>query len=410
MTPYVYCILLTFMLLLLYWAGTHLKHEYKILSAPGIVAILAFTLNEGLRFGHGIDYNLYWQGYMDLARGWDSNQNIGFLLIEKFFLFFNLPYQALVLFMSMMFIIGTLFLMKRYKSVVMFALPLWILMSKDTVDNLVRWYLAFSFVLIGLSFLLDQEKRSRWYYFLFSSIGCSIHYAMLPIPIVFYLIHLRTKPLLTPKYAILLFAIVALFFNSSMMLIFVGIVNTIASFSVKFSGYGDYAEYWLTNNALGTDSTGLGISNVFVLVFLIIFGYKCCHRAGYNYVFAYNLFLIGATFYTIGRRIELVGRFNWVFYFFGAIVFACIIRMTMLRLIRYRAIVIALTIIALVFTFYKPFVSPFINSPIRYKYVWDKKEETPQTVIQMYMIERYNKNKNYESTSERLNYYRKNKR
>ena len=406
MIPYVYCILLTIMLSLLYWAGTQLKHDYKIWSIPGIVAILAFTLNEGLRFGRGIDYNLYWQGYMDLARGWDSNQNIGFILIEKFFLFFNLPYQALVLFMSMMFIIGTLFLMKRYKGVVMFALPLWILMSRATVDNMVRWYLAFSFVLIGLSFLLGSEKHSRLSYIICSLIGCTIHYAMLPIPLLFYLIYSFKKPLLSPTIAIIIFAIVALLFESSMMLVLADYVNALSQISDHFSGYGENAEFWLTNNASGTDSTGLGISNVFVFMFLIIFGYKCCHKAGHNYVFAYNLFLIAAIFYTVGRRIELVGRFNWVFYFFGAIVFACIIRMTMLRLIRYRAIVIALTIMTLVFTIYKPLVSPFVNTPMKYMYVWDQKGETPQSMLQMYTTEKYKKNKNFETKKERMKQYR----
>ena len=190
MIPYLYDILLVLMLALLYWAGNNLqKSNTKILSMAGIVAIIAYTLNEGLRFGRGIDYNLYWQAYMDFARGWDAHQNIGFIFIQKCFLFFNLPYQALVMFMSFMFILGTLFIMKHYRTVIVYALPLWTLFSKSAVENMVRWYLAFSFVMIGLSFLMSNEKQSKLKYLLFCFIGCTIHYAMFPIPITFYLLY-----------------------------------------------------------------------------------------------------------------------------------------------------------------------------------------------------------------------------
>lgn len=399
-------ILLFLMLLALYVSGKHFARHGRILSQAGLGAIAVYALNEGLRFGRGIDYNLYWQGYMDLAKGWDTNQNIGFLLIEKVFLYFNLPFQVLVMFMSMMFILGTLFLMKQYRSVAIYALPLWCIMSRSAVENMVRWYLAFSFILIGLSYLIEKRDNYMKSFFLFSLLGSIIHYAILPIPIIYYLLSFRERPLLRPKFAVVIFILVALLFETSMMLPLVDLVNSIASLSDKFSGYGENAEFWLTNNASGSESAGLGISSTTTILFLLIFGYKYCQRAGFKYVLAYNLFTLGAIFYTIGTRIELVSRFDMVFYFFGAIVLACILKLALVDNNEFRKIVIAGSFIVILLINYGPFVGPFRSSPELRMYVWDHKGETPSTMFNAYINEKYRMNKNYESKSQRMKRYR----
>ena len=70
------------------------------------------------------------------------------------------------------------------------------------------------------------------------------------------------------------------------MLHFVDVVNYLGTISEKFSGYSENAEFWLTNNALGTDSSNIGTINTLFSVFLAIVGYKCSMEAGEKYVFA----------------------------------------------------------------------------------------------------------------------------
>lgn len=402
MIPYVYCILMTIMLLLLYWAGTQLRKNYKIWSVPGIVALLAFTLNEGLRFGRGIDYNHYWDYYMDVARGWELHENIGFLLIEKCFLFFGLPFQALVIFMSFMFIFSTLMLMKHYKGVVMYALPLWVFFSKEPVENMVRWFLAYSFILIGLSYLLSTDNKRLYYYALFSLVGSTIHYAIFPIPLIFYLVSLREKPLLSPKIGVAIFLLIAVFYEAGMLLPLVNVFTLLLQLPGfdKFAGYETYIDFWLTDNAIGAEK-GVGILLSFQICMLIIAGYYCCRNSGRKYVFAYNLFLIGAFLYMIGINVELADRYMRTFYFFAAIVFCDIIRQCKFRLVPYHPIILLLCCILLLNSYYGAMRSPFNKYPQLSMYVWNHENETSSNMFQVYLMQKYKNNKNYVEKSQR---------
>ena len=392
-----YVVLLLLMLVALYYAGRNFSKHGRILSQAGIGAIIVYTLNEGLRFGRGIDYNLYWQDYDYFSVGWDIHQNIGFYFIEKFFVYFDLPFQALVLFMSLMFILGTLFLMKRYLLVAMYALPLWAIMSKGAVENMLRWYLAYSFILIGLSFLLSKDRKGTRLFVAFSAIGCTIHYAIIPIPIILYLILLRSKPIFTPFTSISLFALLALLFETSMLLPVADLINNYSFLFGTFSGYAENADFWLTNNAMGTSSSGLNKPSILIIVFILLFGYRCVEKADPKFVFAYNLFVIGAIFYTVGNRIEIFKRFDMIFYFYGAIVLGFIIKSCKGK--QYTASILSLFVIFLLL--YNPLKDPFIRSSKLFMYVWDKNRETPDAMLVEYLTDKYKTNKNYESKESR---------
>lgn len=390
------------MLFLLYYSGKKLSINYHIISPSGLLAIMAYTLNEGLRFGRGVDYNLYWQKYIDLSKGWDTHQNIGFLFIEKIFIFCGIPFQGLIIFMSFMFILGTLLLFKQYKEIVAFGLPIWVLLSLSFVENMVRWYLAFSLILIGLSFVLNNDNHRIRKYICFSIIGCFIHYAIIPIPIVFYWLSSRNKPLMKPKVAIVIFIMVVLFFKSNMMLPLASLINSISFLSNNFTGYTENIEFWLTNNALGVETIGITMMQSLFFIFLIFFGYKCSINAGKKYVFAYNAFFIGAILFSVGSKIELMNRYDSVFYFFSAIVFACIIKMIILYRVEYREWVMALVLFFLVTKISHPIRVCIDDSSFKYMYVWDRKSETPNSMLNMYMMDNYRQNSQYESKDARM--------
>lgn len=380
-----YVFLLLLMLYILYQSGRRLQKHYKIMSGAGIAAILAYTLNEGLRFGRGVDYNLYWKKFEDIAAGGDSKENIGFLLWEKFFATLDLPWQTCIIAMSMVYIISLLFFLRCYKDVAVWALPLFVLLSKDTVDNMVRWYLAFSFVLIGLTYMLQGEKLRK--FILYSLLGCTIHYAMLPIPILFFFMWKLKKPLLSPILSIPIFFAVALFFKTEFMLHFVDLVNALTMVSEKFEHYGNNAEYWLTSGYSGrTRSSMPGMSEILFLCVIVYYGYKLVKTKGDKYVFAYNLFLIGLITKPIAMQIELVARFNAILYFFRAIVLSYILSDLFVKKTMKVVPVLQLFVVLILLNYGRTFLTkPFGNHPKRYLYVWNKGKETPDSMIQMWV-------------------------
>lgn len=59
-----YVFLLLIMLSCLFISGNRIKRNFSVLKAFPI-GIIAYSLNEGLRFGRGIDFNLYCPSYYE---------------------------------------------------------------------------------------------------------------------------------------------------------------------------------------------------------------------------------------------------------------------------------------------------------------------------------------------------------
>ena len=150
MVPWIYDFLLLIMLFVLYRAGKSIAKTGKIWSLAGFSAILVYTLNEGLRFGRGIDYNLYGMVYERLEATGQSDWDISFQFVARVLIDLNIPWQGYVILMSFVFILAMLIMLKVYQEIIPYALPLFALFSAGTVENMVRWYFGFSFIMIGL--------------------------------------------------------------------------------------------------------------------------------------------------------------------------------------------------------------------------------------------------------------------
>lgn len=394
-----YVILLTLMLFVLYRAGKSLQVRYKIWSSAGIAAILAYTLNEGLRFGRGIDCVYGMLGYEDIILGYKSKVYIGYYYLEYFLgSKLGLPYQYLILTLSFMFILGTLFLMKNYKEVLPFALPLFLLVSCSTVENLMKWWLAFSFVMIGLYYqMISGKKNIHPKFLLWSAISLLFHPATFPIPIIIYFLYRKDKPLMKPLWAIALFFFISFFFQASFMQQFAGFVNTLSTLNERFAGYADNTEYWLMKAPGGVLRGALpGIAETTCLCLIVYIGYKAVLSAEKKYIFAYNLFIIGFLFFPIGRQIELILRFDQVFMFFRAIILAYIIKVVYQEKRMYLEPTFAIGAF-LVFLWWGTsfFRAPFTKDPQQLLYVWNSEGISHETIMQIYMDNKYDKADKY---------------
>lgn len=396
MIPLIYIILLVSMMFILYLTGKQIAKTGKILSPAGIVAILAYTLNEGLRYGRGIDYNLYGMRYENLEAGRESDWEIGFQSIARFLIANDIPWQGYVMLMSFVFIFATLILLKVYKEVLPYALPLFVLFSMAAVENMVRWYMGFSFIMVGISFLLRGEKRSKLKFWLFTAIACTFHVAIVPLSVAFYLLWYRTKPLLSPIWVIILYFGIALSFQTEVMMRFVELANVMAMMlggvSERFANYGDDAEYWLTGGFAGSGERS-AFPNKHELLFLLCIvwlGYKAIKDADRKYVFAYNMFVVGFLAYPLALQIELVQRFAYPFLFFRAIVLACIIKHVFVnKTIMVNQMAWIFSLLVLVNMGRKILINPFYGKPEKYLYVWDSQGKTYKSMYDMWIYEMY---------------------
>jgi hypothetical protein len=376
------------MLFALYKSGRSLRKRNTIVCIPGIVAIIIYTLNEGLRFGRAVDFNLYFGTYNDIVAGKDDKSDFLFMYLCKFWGYIGLTFQSFILFLSFMFIVGTLLFMKNFKNILPLALPLFVFFSIKDVENMIRWYLSFSFVLIGLSELLEKEKLTRKY-ILTNVIACLIHYAMLPVPIILYCIAKLKKPMLPPCVSFPLFLGVYIFFETDVMLQFTDMANLLIEISgERFSSYGDKAEYWLTGGFAGEDISGsIGYSEFAFFFLLVYWGYRAVKQwQGWEYVFTYNCFLVGLFLLPIGRKIELLMRYDNVFFIFHAIVMAHIIYFLYIKKeIRVKPIILCVCFFILFYLPVKTFMSPLEDDPRKYLYVWNKSNLTPEKMYQIWI-------------------------
>lgn len=391
MIPIIYCILLLLMLFTLYRAGIQIKRTNNILTPIVILAIVIYTLNEGLRFGRGIDYNLYGMAYEDMEKGGDNTWDFMFKTIAEILIGLGVSWQGYVVLMSFVFIVATICLLRNYNDVLPFALPLFVLFSIPATENQVRWYFGFSFILIGLGFLLGGGRKRKTLFLLFSVFACTFHLALAPIPMIFYIITLLRSPILKPLPTLIVYFVIAFFFSTEFMLQFVELVNRLSMLSEHFEAYGDKAEYWLTGGFADTGSRS-AFPNILELVFLcslIILGYQVIHKGGWRHIYAYNLFVIGLLVNPIANQIELVGRYDQTFFFFRAVVLACILEYAY----RQKSVVIhKATLVISLFVFLslgKVFFQPFRRSEEFYLYVWNRNGKSYQSMYDVHILDLY---------------------
>ncbi len=378
MTAFIYDLLLISMLFSLYLSGKELKRVDSLKSKAVILGILFYTFNVGLRYGRGIDYNLYGQRYESFLMGGDFDYEIGFVAVAKLLSFLGVSWQGFVLFLSFVFIFSTIYFIRNYREIVPYALPLFALFSLSRVENMVRWYFGFSFLLIGLSFLLKENDKKVLLYFIFSFLACCFHLALAPVSILYFIIYNCKTIFLRPIVTIGLFYIIGFFFQTDFMLSLIDLINRYSMLLGDYVHYVDNADYWLVGGFAGAERNAFpGLTMQLLFMVVAIWGYKIIKEMDHTYIFAYNLFIIGYLTLPIARQIELFSRYNAVFYFFIAVVFASILnKIYAQKSLKVRPIVIVF--ISLVFLNYGRFVivEPFKGNKDHYLYVWDRDGRT----------------------------------
>lgn len=276
-----------------------------------LIPILAFTIEEGLRWGRNIDWCVYYYVYNDYLQGFSSNHEILFQAIWKLYAFLNLPYPIIIASCSCLLIFAIFYFAKTYKSVSYILIPFIVFNCAGTATNLIRWYMGFSFLLIAIR-LYQEEKRTLA--ILLTTCSVCTHIGLIIAVPIFYVLLTYNKILFKPFAAIVISILLSVLFDPSIMGKFSFIFDFFKGFD-RLDTYANDATGWLTGEGQNADSerrstSALLIANIPLWVYILV-GYKICQNL--NLIKAYNLMLVGIYLKNTASGLELMGRFAYLF-------------------------------------------------------------------------------------------------
>lgn len=344
------------------------SNYWKIAFLP----IITFAVISGLRFGREIDYNAYYFNYTNKLA--TNEMDFFFRLIINIFNYLEIPYYQFVLFCSTFLITSFLYFLNKFQRFTFFILPLFLgLMG---IENLIRWYFAFSFILLALRLLMD----SRYFLsLLLAIIAFLVHSGIIIcilVLIIFYF--LINKKILNPNIAFILFTI-SLFFGSTDQLISASsLVNQLHIFdSSRYSNYTENA----VSIASGEMNSGVYersiVNNIRIyisFIFPIYFGGRYFLKNKIKYkkiIWLYNLAVFSIIIMPIFILVEIFNRFSAVLMVF-AIIFVGISTLIAYKRRLKNKLVFALFLLSFLCSVYPILKIPFdLTKDKEMLFVWD---------------------------------------
>lgn len=332
--PFIYWTLKSLLLIILFYVGYQISFKDK----DGInywrnctIAIVAYSLEMGLRWNRSYDYPHY---YQDLTGSLYFNySDIFYLWWIDIFKASALPFWVAFVFYSFILILGFCLVMKHYKQYAYLALPLLMLIPGEMAENHIRQFFAFSFILIGYYYL---HLRNYKFNILFFLIAVGIHNAVAFVVAFVYLVeffHFDKKLLIKPW--LLVGGYLAFYFMWETVNLneFAQLVGNYlqSSEDLQTTRYFDNVDYWLTDESNITnrleDTYGIKGSGKAQLYFIILqqlficgiifFGQKL---ASIKPMFRLPLWVYVFTVFmnVFGGNNEIFSRFSSMIYLFYA--------------------------------------------------------------------------------------------
>ncbi len=390
--PIIYWILRILLLAILFFCGWGISKDAPArYNKYAWLAGSAYSLIEGLRWLRGADYPHY---YNDIVTCLGKNMNGALPAVVTdepeflykiwctVFYYTSLPFWVAFVLYSALLIGGILLLLKVYRKAAIWALPLFFILT-PSAENLIRQYIAVSFILYAYYFYLVSKKKKMWLCL------CAIpliHFSGIIVVTVFvtlvYLPHKIVEQIAKKKMILcgmlLLFLYCYYFWDSSNLSYFVDFIqNNVNLDSEKGSNYVENADRWFSeegsiSNVLGNKAVVIGFVNQVVSLVtycsIIVFGFFAQKKDNNIFVsFYFSYFAIMLK--TIGGDIEMFGRFYNMF----IVLMPLLIGIYMYKLASKTALKNALMIVyALNFLWYG-FLREIVNtSMFGYGFVWDK--------------------------------------
>lgn len=356
--------LLVIFIIVGFWCSKR-KNVYPII----VIAILLYTIIEGLRFGRGIDYNLYYDVYDQIENSsLETNHEVLFISLCRLLIFLGIPYQGFILLCSFILITCGVSFLKKHSEVLLYSLPLFFSVSL-LAENLIRWFLGFSFVLLALSALSEGHNIK---FVIWSVLGGCFHYGLFFVIIPFFIISRIKQILLPPWIAIGLYFILAVVWSNDFMLNFSNLVNILFSTSERFSMYAMDADSWLmgANREQTIIPFTTHIRLFCTYTYLLFVGKKVVIEKPQLLLF-YNILCVGIILFPVMQPIELFFRINYLFMFFQILIAAYCFYFTFSQKKRINIGLRCLGFLVLLFYINNIEGKFLISDPYKTMYIWD---------------------------------------
>lgn len=368
----IYFVLSLLVMYVAYKNGKRLSslNNVKILSFSPV--IIAYTLFAGLRWGRGVDYNLYYYVYQEIGKGYNEGWEPFFYAIVRGLSFVGFPWQIMVLFMSFLLILSFCLYLKQFNKHLYVILPLLVLNLNDA-ENLQRWYLAFSFFLICLYYWHNKIRNQNYLALLFLIASVLTHYGfVIPIMIFAGLWVVSKKYDLNPHIICCIYLACTFLFKTDMMLYFEQYINMF-NIGGRFSMYQANASGWLTGEVHAGDNPSniASLSKIIPNILLIYLGaYWMKTEKDLKYKYIYVLAVFSIVFSPIASQIELLYRVNSVFTIFKVIMIAILYDSYRKRKFK-NSIISALILVVFVLKLYTMVSYPLTCDKIDTYFIWD---------------------------------------
>lgn len=345
-------------------------NNVKILNFSPV--IVAYTLFAGLRWGRGVDYNIYYYVYQEIGKGYNAGWEPIFYAIVRGASFIGFPWQIMVLFMSFFLILSFSLYLKQFNKQLYVILPLLVLNLIDA-ENLQRWYLAFSFFLICAYSWQNKFHNHKVIALLFLIASILTHYGfVMPIMIFIGLWVVCKKYNLSPHIICCVYLACVFLFKTDMMLYFEQYINMF-NIGGRFSMYQANTSGWLTGevDALDTPSNIASLSKIVPNILLIYLGaYWLKTENGLKYKYIYVIAVFSIVFSPIASQIELLYRVNSVLTIFKVIMIAILYDSYRKRKLK-KSIISALVLVVFVLKLYTMVSYPLTCNKIDTYFIWD---------------------------------------
>lgn len=329
-----YILLKTSLFFILLITGYNLSKQENLNSKRywiiASISIIAYSLIEGLRYDRGIDYMNY-KKIFEYSLNIQGNEIDGqieslFLIFNKFFRFLGFSYPYIFVFYSLILIIAGFYFIKEHQDVAFVAVPFFLISTISQSENLVRQYMAFSFILFSFRFLLNNS----WMKFgVLITLAIFIHTSTIFVLPFLILFKYLKKPFGN------LYIILALYFLSWLWKpeywgSYYHYFQNLTIFPEVYRDYLEDADIWLSGEKLlDVNSHFPMLSTTKTVLFntgMIILGYRILDTYRYkNYPLYYSLYVIGAISQRLTYRMELFHRISLIYYMFWFIVLGYII-------------------------------------------------------------------------------------
>lgn len=339
--------------------------------------ILVYGLAEGLRWGHDVDYNVYAIRFRNINYWVTSaeHSNPLFSVIVYFLKLVGCPYTVFLILQCMFLIFSAALVVKYFKSYARWIFPC-LLIAFLPNENFIRFYLSFSFLLVGIYFLFGQKIMLYAFFALLASLT---HFAMAPMACFFIFMLLFKNVRINIKAVVVVF-ILSVFFGSIQDFGFlVTISNWIGKVFHSFDNQGMLYLNGMDRIIAGEAGGGMGISlaktsnqlkRIAIYVPMLVLLYSHIKNIKWGQ-YAYNIVMINCITSPIMNQVELLGRFSNVLDFFSAIVMGVFAKEYLKKASESRYVIVV--IISLFCFFYSLINSPFVREDDRMYYIWDSK-------------------------------------